>query len=127
MAVAASVAVKGRVARCRVPVVVAGVAATPDSGAMARARRPSAGSSVASWKGRQARHPPTTWFQQFEQHELEQSGQTRNALFPAEPSRSRSSPQSSQNVLASSTGSGPSSFIDRALAEPCLDDMAAVG
>jgi hypothetical protein len=30
-------------------------------------------------------------------------------------------------VLASSTGSGPSSFIDRALAEPCLDDMAAVG
>jgi hypothetical protein len=59
------------------------------------------------WNGRQTRQPPSTWFQQFEQHELEHSGQVRNSSAPADPSRSRSRPHRSQNVVASSTGSDP--------------------
>ena len=64
----------------------------------------------ASSNGWQTRQLSATWFQQFEQHELEQVGQTLNSLAPADPSRSRSRPQRSQNVLVSYTRSGTSEW-----------------
>ena len=72
----------------------------------------------ASWNGRQARQAPTTWFQQFEQHELEQTGQTLNRLAPADPSRSRSSPHFSQNVLPSSNPNRPLAIAGRTRSVP---------
>jgi hypothetical protein len=76
------------------------------------------GPAGASWNGRQARQAPTTWFQQFEQHELEQAGQTLNRLAPADPSRSRSSPHFSQNVLPSSNPNRPLAIAGRTRAVP---------
>jgi hypothetical protein len=55
--------------------------------------------ALSSRNGLQARQRPATWFQQLAQVELEQSGQTWKSLAPADPSRSLSSPQRSQNVL----------------------------
>ena len=77
-----------------------------------------AGPVGASWNGRQARQAPTTWFQQFEQHELEHTGQTLNRLAPADPSRSRSSPHFSQNVLPSSNPNRPLAIAGRTRAVP---------
>jgi hypothetical protein len=76
------------------------------------------GPAGASWNGRHARQAPTTWFQQFEQHELEQTGQTLNRLAPADPSRSRSSPHFSQNVLPSSNPNRPLAIAGRTRAVP---------
>jgi hypothetical protein len=72
----------------------------------------------ASWNGRHARHVPAAWFQQLAQHVLEHSGQTWKALAPAEPSRSVSSPQRSQKVIASYTEYGSSSLVTHASAKP---------
>jgi hypothetical protein len=65
-------------------------------GTIRRVGRPEA---EARRNGLQARQRPATWFQQLAQVELEQSGQTLKSLAPAEPSRSLSSPQRSQNAL----------------------------
>jgi hypothetical protein len=71
----------------------------------------------ASSSGRHARQAPASWFQQLEQHELEQVGQTLNSSAPAEPRRSRSSPHRSQNELVSYTRS-PISSSSRPIEAP---------
>ena len=81
----------------------------------------------ASSKGWQARHALATWFQQFEQHELEHSGQTLNSLAPAEPRRSRSSPHRSQNELVSYTRSPISSAARPEAARPDRTIVVVVG